>query len=407
MTLGFKDYPKVYFKLLTVGFLLVFGFGLSNSFISLLAKELDPSGLLAGFVVSAFFLARIFIELPSGIISDRIGRYRLLVLGIALVSFGAFLCATSNSIYILIIGRSIWGLGTALYFMNNTAMIMDLFLPNLRGSALGTFQAIEFIGPVLATPLGGIIIERLQGASISPYNLIFYLAGGMSLSAFILAYFMKDARKMGSSRGGHSLSLTKTFSALKNVAIITICVNSFSRMLIMQGINNTVLQLFLNEDIKLSIELVGFVITTRVIGHTLSTVIAGHISDRIGRKPIIITGMVIEALGMFFYTIVSKFELLLATAFIAGFGEGMVFVCLLVFLSEIAPEEIRGGAIGLYRTFMSTGGFIGPMLFIYFFDNYTSSYCFYLGIIFLITNALLVSTIKTKKQIKNFTPPHK
>ncbi|MDQ1280583.1 MAG: hypothetical protein QG670_1846 [Thermoproteota archaeon] len=397
--MGLKEYPKVYFKLLFVGFLLVFGMGLSTSFLSLLAKELDPSGILSGFVVSAFFLARIFIELPSGIISDRIGRYRLLILGIGFVSCGAFFCGISNSIYILIIGRSIWGLGTALYFMNNTAMIMDLFVPSLRGSALGTFQAIEFIGPVLATPLGGIIIERFQGFSISPYNFIFYLAAGMSLCAFILAFFMKDAKKMGSSHGGSTISLTKTFSALKNGAIIIICVNTLSRMIIMQGINNTVLQLFLNDDIKLSIELIGFVITTRVIGHTLATVIAGHLSDKIGRKPIIIAGMLIEAIGMFIYTMVFRFELILMTALLAGFGEGMVFVCLLVFLSEVAPNEIRGGAIGLYRTFMSTGGFIGPMMFIYFFDNYSSSYCFYLAIVFLIVNTLLISTIKTKKQI--------
>lgn len=375
--------------------------GLSSSFLSILANELDPSGVLAGLVVSAWFLSRIFIELPSGIISDRIGRYRLLVIGLGLGSIGAFICAISNSIYLLIIGRGVWGLGTALYFMNNTAMVLDLFDPSLRGSALGTFQAIEFVGPVLATPIGGIIVENMQGFIISPYNLIFYLAAGMSLCAFILAFFAKDVRKKGSVKMASStFSLNKTFQAFRNWGVIVICINTFSRMLIMQGINQTVLELFLDKDILLSVDLISYVITVRIIGHTLATIISGHLSDKVGRKPLIITGMLIEATAMFIYTIISGFELFLCAALVAGFGEGMVFVCQLVMLSEIVPDEARGGAIGLYRTFMSLGGSIGPILFLYVFDNYVSAYSFYLAIMFLIVSALLQATIKVEKSAK-------
>jgi MFS family permease len=70
---------------------------------------------------------------------------------------------------------------------------------------------------------------------------------------------------------------------------------------------------------------------------------------------------------------------------------------IVVFLSETAPEEVRGGAMGLYRTFMGIGGFIGPVLFLSVFDNYASSYSFYLATIFLVVNASLVATIKSKK----------
>lgn len=400
--MGLKSYPKVYFKLLFIGFILMFGMGLSTSFLSILAKELDPTGILASLVVSAWFLSRVFIEIPSGMISDRIGRYRLLVLGLGLGSCGALICGLSSSIYTLIIGRAVWGLGAALYFMNNTAMILDLFDPSMRGRTMGTFQTIELIGPVLSTPIGGFIVVRLENFVIPPYNSIFYIAAGLSFCAFLLSFISKDVKQVGTSkRSESSVPLKDVLMALRNWGLIVLCVNTLSRMLIMQGINNTVLQLYLNQDILLSEDLIGIVITTRTIGHTIATVIAGYLSDRIGRKPIMIAGMLIESLGMFIYTTISQFESLLLTALLAGFGEGMVFVCLIVLLSEVISSRVRGGAIGLYRTFMDIGGSIGPVLFMSVFDSYGSVYTFYLAIILLITNALLVVTIRVKTPKEN------
>lgn len=395
--MGLRSYPKVYFKLLLIGFVMIFGMGLSTSFLSILAVELDPSGVLAGLVVSAWFLSRVFIEFPSGIISDRVGRYRLLVLGLGLGSFGALLCGLSNSIYTLIIGRAVWGLGAALYFMNNVAMILDLFDLDMRGRALGTFQAIEFIGPVFSTPIGGFIVVRLEDFLVSPYNLIFYIAAALSFCAFVMSFVSRDVRQVGNAKSSESNApLREVLPALRNWGLIVVCINAFSRLLIMQGINNTVLELFLKGDIGLSEDLIGIVITTRTVGHIVATVIAGYLSDRIGRKPVIAAGMIVEGAAMFIYTTVSQFEHFILTALLAGFGEGMVFICLIVLLSEVVSNRVRGGAIGLYRTFMDIGGSVGPILFMSIYGGYGSAYAFYLVVVLLIANALLAVTVRVK-----------
>jgi len=92
-SVSLRSYPRVYYELIFVGFVLIMGMGLSSSFLPILAEELDPSGVLVGLVVSSWFLSRIFIELPGGIISDRVGRRRLLVLGIGLSILGPALCS--------------------------------------------------------------------------------------------------------------------------------------------------------------------------------------------------------------------------------------------------------------------------------------------------------------------------
>ena len=110
-----------------MGFSIMLGMSLSGSFLPLLAEDLDPSGVLVGLVVSAWFLSRIFIEVPAGIVSDRVGRRKLFIIGVGLSVLGSFLCAQARTIHLLILGRGVWGLGTAFFFMNSTALIIDLF----------------------------------------------------------------------------------------------------------------------------------------------------------------------------------------------------------------------------------------------------------------------------------------
>jgi len=141
-----KSLPVVYYELMSLGFAIMMGMSLSSSFLPIMAQDLDPSGVLVGMVISAWFLSRIFLEFPAGMLSDRLGRRRLLVFGIGLSSFGPILCAFATNIYMLILGRAIWGLGTSFYFMNNMALLMDLLPMSVRGRALGFSQGLEFVG---------------------------------------------------------------------------------------------------------------------------------------------------------------------------------------------------------------------------------------------------------------------
>ncbi|MEM2915127.1 MAG: MFS transporter, partial [Candidatus Bathyarchaeia archaeon] len=101
-------YQKAYLELLVSSFTLVMSMGSISAFLPILSHELDPSGILVGLVVSVWFLSRIFTEIPSGILADNIGRYKLLVTGLVLSTLGAFLCSFANAILILIVGRAIW-----------------------------------------------------------------------------------------------------------------------------------------------------------------------------------------------------------------------------------------------------------------------------------------------------------
>ncbi len=375
-----------------VGFTLVMGMSLSAAFLPIFASSLDPAGVLVGFVVSAWFLSRIFMELPSGVLSDRLGRRKLLVGGLALTAGGTFTCAVANSIYLLIVGRAIWGLGTALFFMNSTVLILDLFEPNIRGRALGTFQGMEFIGSFIGAPMGGFM------ADVIGYNGVFYLAFMLIICSFSVASISKGLRHTGTKVSeGSEMPIKKVISSLRNWGLTVVCINSFSRMFVMQGIMATVFQLYLNQQLGITVELIGIIMSLRITGHIIATVTSGYLSDKIGRKPMIGAGLMIESACLYLYTLLSSFEPLLLVGLFEGLGGGMVFTSLIVLLSEIAPAGLRGGAMGLYRTFMDMGGFLGPLFFMLIFDSLGAHAPFLSAIVILALNIALLTTIGSKR----------
>jgi MFS family permease len=381
----------VYWELIFVGFSIMMGMSLPASLLPILAESLDPSGVLVGLVISAWFLSRIFLELPAGIISDRIGRRRLLIFGIALSCLGPILCSQADNIWLLIIGRGIWGMGTAFYFMNNTALLMDILPADTRGRALGLFQGIEFVGSFIGAPIGAFLSVYMS------YNQVFYFTLLLTLVSLAIAWRsggMKRFESRGTQR--ERTPLREIIKAIGDRGILIICLSTVLRMLIMQGIFQTVFQLYLNQGLSLAVSTIGLILSARIAGQVISLVSAGILSDKIGRIPVLVAGFVVCGFTLFAFTLTSSFLFLLLLGFAEGLGEGFGMTTLIALLTDIAPPSVRGGVIGLYRTFQDIGGFAGPILFMMLYNGFGAVSAFYLAAAVNVVNVGLILAFKPK-----------
>ncbi len=390
------SYPSVYYVMVFIGFSFVLGMGLASAFLPILALELDPSGMMVGYVVSAWFLTRVFIELPSGVISDRIGRRKLLIFGIALSSVGSLLCAIANSIYLLIVGRGLWGFGAALFFLNNTTILIDLFKSKKRGRALGTFQGIQFVGSLIGAPIGAFF------ASLIGYSSVFYITFGILCLSLILAFTSKELKEVGasSSSSNSQPSIRKALASLLDRNILVICVICFSRMFIMTGAMSTVFPLYLFETLGFNVSVIGVITAARTGGFIVATIASGYLSDRFGRKIVILAGLLIEIPCLYIYTVTQSFGLITVVGILDGVGAGLVSATLIVLLSEIVKPEFRGVSIGLYRTFLDIGGIAGPIVFIIIATQFGIYLSFYIGAVILALMVCLTVLIKRKEKVK-------
>jgi len=386
------DLPGVYYELLFVGFSIMMGMSLSSSFLPLLANELDPSGVLVGLVVSAWFLSRIFIELPAGIISDRVGRRRLLVTGLGLSLVGPLLCSQASHVIVLILGRAIWGLGTALYFMSNMALLMDILPQSTRGRALGAFQGIEFLGSFVGAPIGAFLAVYLS------FTQVFYFTLLLTLLSFTVAMRSGGIRGLeGDKASKPRLSMREISGSLRNWGILVVCFSTLLRTLVIQGVFQTALQLYLNQVVGLTVAGIGWVVSMKVLGQVLSLFVAGALSDRYGRRPVLVVGFSVSALAVYMFTLSESLLFLLLSGFVAGVGEGLDMTTILALLTDIAPPNARGGAVGLYRTFMDLGGFMGPMVFMLAYSRFGPVSPFYVGAAVNMFNAALILVARIRR----------
>jgi DHA1 family multidrug resistance protein-like MFS transporter len=369
------------------------GMSLSSSFLPILANNLDPSGVLVGLVVSSWFFSRIFIEIPAGIISDRIGRRRLLVIGLALSFFGSIICSQANHIYILIFGRVIWGMGTALFFMSNMVLLMDILPPVSRGRALGIFQGFEFLGSFIGAPIGAFL------ATIISFTQVFYFTSFFMLASFIVAFRSRNIRNLKKvDKIREQLNLGEILRNLRNKDIILICFCNLFRMFTRFGIYMTVLQLYLNQILGLSVSDIGWVISMRIAGMVLFLFVAGSLSDKYGRRPVIVTGYLISGVALLAFSMSGNMLLILLSSGLAGVGDALEMTTLMALLTDIALETTRGAVVGLFRTFQDIGGFLGPIIFMIVFTEINPDSTFYLGALLSLVNIILITKVQIHPQ---------
>lgn len=281
-------------------------------------------------------------------------------------------------------------MGTAFYFMNNMAILMDILPVGTRGRALGLFQGIEFVGSFIGAPIGALLAVHMT------FNQVFYFTLAITLIALPVALRSRGMREADGTASVRSRpALREVFSGLRDWGILAVCLSTLLRMLIMQGIFQTVFQLYMNRTLLFSVASIGVVLSFRIAGQIISLVTAGILSDRVGRRPVLLAGFIVTSLTLTAFTLVKNFELLLLVGFAEGLGEGFGMTTLIALLTDIAPPSMRGGVVGLYRTFQDIGGFSGPVLFMLINNGFGPEYAFYAAAAFSMLNIALISTFHT------------
>jgi len=219
------------------------------------------------------------------------------------------------------------------------------------------FQGIGFIGQIIASPIGGVLSEH-QG-----FRSGFYFTSLIMFSGFILILLSKD---MGNIKGKLTLkdskkstSFLKPFTAWSFVYLSII---SFIRSIYEIGIIQTLIPIFQVERLGYTPSDIGFLVTFRTLGLVTMTLLGGYLSDRVGCKFVLVSGIIVLASANISYVIFPTFFGHVVIEIVNGIGMGALNITLPLLITSVIDESVKGTAMGTYRTVFTSGKFIGPII---------------------------------------------
>jgi len=145
-----------------------------------ISKELGMNAVTMSWVSMSYLLASAVFLVPLGKLADLFGRVKVFILGNIIVAVASFLCAMARDSTMLIIFRVLQGIGSAMMFGTNMAIVTAVFPPEQRGKAIGINVTAVYLGLSAAPVIGGILTQTFGWQSIfyvtMPFGILVALA---------------------------------------------------------------------------------------------------------------------------------------------------------------------------------------------------------------------------------------
>ncbi|MEO0102949.1 MAG: MFS transporter [candidate division WOR-3 bacterium] len=322
-------------------------------------------GLIEGVAESLSSILKVF----SGYLSDITGRRKpLAILGYASSLLGKFFLYLSWVWGLVFLGRVLDRFGKGIRTAPRDALIADS-VEEKRGRAYGLHRMLDTFGAVLGVFLAIFLLKKVAGN----FNQVFLLSLIPATLGVLILFFVQERKK--GERLKRRLSLLKDWQNLpKKFKLFLLIVFLFS----LGNSSNQFLILRANNfNIGLTNVLLLYLLYNIVYG--LFSYPAGSISDRIGRKRVIVLGYFLYGLVYFGFAF-SKSPFPLVFLFgLYGFYSALTEGVEKAFVSDIAPEEIRGSLIGLHSTLTGIGLLPASIIFGFLWSLFGPFLPFFLG----------------------------
>jgi MFS family permease len=329
-------------------------------------QEFGVNRTQVGLAVGLHGMGRIFVSLPAGYLTQRYGRRFVLLSGTAINLAGASMVALSFNYNWLLIWRMVSGMGSSMYTTVVSVYLQDVATPENRARFLSLHEISILAGQIIGPAAGGVIGQLVD------LRTPLYLQAVLILTALILsALFIPETRPQGSrpqpaarqspARVRRSATAAGWRSLLLNPGFTF--VGLFALMIVAnrQGGRFSIMPLF-GEAKGFGPNQLGAFISVTHFPQFFTTIAAGFLSDRFGRKFTIMPATVLIVLGIGVFVFGSTFFLLLLSGVLLGLGEGLAGPPSVAFFADISPPGMEGVTMGLFRTFGGLGSLVGALL---------------------------------------------
>ncbi len=317
-------------------------FGISNAFL--------------GTAFTAMMIGYSLMQFPSGILSDRFGAVRVIVVGAVIAATGALVLGVTAPLVVLLGGMLLVGLGTGVHKTVSIRLLSRVY-PNRTGRALGVFDTLGAFGGVAAPT--AVVLATDAG----DWHLLFLVGAvsGLVLAGGVFASVPRRASDSDDTDSGNGLALRQYLSLFRSRRFalfvgVTLCFGF--------AYNGVVafLPLYLTEQ-GLT-DATASLVYSALFAVSFVQIATGDLSDRIGQLPLAIAVLTVSAGALGALFLVGRTSALVFGAVVVAFGLGSHGFRPIrgAYLSTTIPGDVAGGGLGLVRTLLMGVGAVAPAI---------------------------------------------
>ncbi len=349
-----------FLMLCIMGGLAIFSSTMSkNPALPLFIRSLGVPESTVGFIAAASTVVGIIVSIPAGILSDIIGRRRVILIAAVVFATAPFLYLLITAPWQLVLVRIYHGLATAILGPVAMAAVADTFQKG-RGEKMAWYSSATMIGRFLAPFAGGFLIFN------NDFHWVYVVDGIAGVLALVAAIRLPLSTNVSASagealkrqRGKYSDDIVFVFKHPGILATSGIEAVQYFAF----GCIETFLPIYLKERLGYSTWEIGMLFTAQILAATLTKPIMGKLSDRMGRLPMITYGLILGGIttGLMLFS-TNYVELVICIA-LFGLGLATVTSSTSALVADLSRVHSRGGAMGILSSIMDVGQSAGPIV---------------------------------------------
>lgn len=333
--------------------------GIERTVLPLLAEAdfgIASTASALAFIVT-FGVTKASVNFFAGALSERWGRKRLLLLGWLVGIPVPLILIWAPSWSWVLFANVLLGMNQSLTWSMTVVMKIDLATKKTFGLVIGWNEFAGYAG-MAATAAATAFLAANYGLRPEP----FYLGVVLAVTGLILSLFVGETRQPSASSGEKTSLSMSTVLARGTFSDPRLSAASLSGLAtnLKDGVLWGLLPIALSAR-GLSVERIGIVVALYPLVWATSQLVFGPLSDRIGRRGLIVGGLLVQAAGVSLFASGEAYLTYLIAAVLAGAGTGMVYPTLLAFVSDCSEPEWRASALGVYRLWRDLGYAVGAL----------------------------------------------
>jgi MFS family permease len=367
-----------------VAFTVALGFGIVAPVIPAFACHFGVSTAAAASVISVFALMRVAGALPVGRLVDRFGEPGVMAAGIAVVAVSSVLAGFSQSFTELLVLRGSGGVGSAMFSISAQALLLGTVPGEQRGRASGLFSGGFLLGGISGPALGGLVATWSLRAP-------FFIYGGLLVVPAILAAVV--LRRAPSRRQAEGVrppvsSAATLGRALRSRTWRAAASANLADGFAVLGVRGALVPLFVRDVLHRSAVWTGIGFLLFAVLNGAALLPGSRVADSLGRRPVLIAGCAISAVGMVVLALLPGPWAYLAALAVAGFGSGLLDVAPASMIGDILDRD-GGTMVASYQMAGDVGSVVGPVVGGFLVDSASYGAAFGLAAAVLVGAAVL------------------